>query len=168
MMNSNCILKGKNLANATNESFVNMNMLVLLISINHSFILRASTLIIPVELVKRRLQNNKVSKASDPDSTSKKLLKNFLAELATPFGILIFRSFKQTTKWKAVDVITIPKHQDINSDLCSICLTATLSKLLESFNAEWILDNIQEKLALRKFGAVPGPFYFLSARSNQP
>ena len=57
------------------------------------------------------------------------------------------------------DVIPIPKSrpvQDINNDIRPISLTATLSKVLESFNAEWIRDSICQKLDPKQFGAIPG------------
>ena len=37
-----------------------------------------------------------------------------------------------------------------------ISLTATLSKVLESFNAEWIRDSICQKPDPKQFGAIPG------------
>ncbi len=63
------------------------------------------------------------------------------------------------SQWKVADVIPIPKSrpvQDINNDIRPISLTATLSKVLESFNAEWIRDSICQKLDPKQFGAIPG------------
>jgi hypothetical protein len=62
------------------------------------------------------------------------------------------------SQWKVADVIKIPKThpvQDINNDLRPVSLTATLSKVLESFNAEWIRDSIRQKLDPKQFGAIP-------------
>ena len=66
------------------------------------------------------------------------------------------------------DVILIPKvHlvQDINNDLRPVSLTATLSKVLEEFNAEWILDSIGQELDPKQFGAIPGASYVDAAIS---
>ena len=46
--------------------------------------------------------------------------------------------------------------EDLNNDFRPISLTATLSKILESFYAEWILDSIYHKLDPRQFGALAG------------
>ena len=50
-----------------------------------------------------------------------------------------------------------PTHpvQDITADLRPISLTATLSKRLESFNAEWIYESICRKLDPEQFGTTP-------------
>ncbi len=117
---------------------------------------------IPVELVERRLERAKISKASGPDSIPNWLLKNFSAEFATPVASIFNASIVQAqvpSQWKVADVIPIPKShpvQDINNDIRPISLTATLSKVLESFNAEWIRDSICQKLDPKQFGAIPG------------
>ena len=46
--------------------------------------------------------------------------------------------------------------QAIESDLRPISLTATLSKLLESYVGNWILSRIQSKLDPSQFGALRG------------
>ncbi len=88
------------------------------------------------------LERVKISKASGPDSIPNWLLKNFSAELATPVASIFNASIVQAqvpSQRKVADVIPIPKSrpvQDINNDIRPISLTATLSKVLESFNAE--------------------------------
>ena len=103
-----------------------------------------------------------VSKALGPDSIPNWLLKKFSTELATPLASIFNASITQSQvplQWKAADIIPIPKVHpvaDINSDLRPIALTPTLSKVLESFSVEWILDCIYQKLDPKQFGAIPG------------
>jgi len=61
--------------------------------------------------------------------------------------------------WKEANRISVPKAhppQLIESDRHPISLTATLSKLLESFVGSWILDKIQDQLDVRQYGALKG------------
>ncbi len=110
------------------------------------------------------MERVKISKASGPDNILNWLLKNFSADsrLATLVASIFNASIVQAqvpSQWKVADVIPIPKSrpvQDINNDIRPISLTATLSKVLESFNAEWIRDSICQKLDPKQFGAIPG------------
>ena len=62
--------------------------------------------------------------------------------------------------WKQANVIPIPKVNSptsIQSDLRPISLTTpTLSKILESYVGNWILDRVTAKLDPRQFGALRG------------
>ena len=163
VINDNRILEGKNLANAINESFVAVNKSMPPLSeFDKQFLITPCEYHIPVELIERRLERVKISKAPGPDSIPNWLLKEFSAELATPVASIFNASIAQAqvpSQWKAADIIPIPKThpvQDINNDLRPISLTATLSKVLESFNAEWIRDSICQKLDPKQFGAIPG------------
>ena len=66
-------------------------------------------------------------------------------ELSEPVTIIFNTSIKQAQlprQWKEVDVIPVPKTTpvtDIFSDLRPISLTATLSKILESFQFRRII-----------------------------
>ena len=56
-------------------------------------------------------------------------------------------------------MIPVPKvhlPQLIEVDLQPILLTATLSKLLESFVGSWILDRIEDKLDKHQYGMLKG------------
>ena len=56
-------------------------------------------------------------------------------------------------------MIPIPKTrtvQDINKDFRQISLTPTLSKILESFFANWILESIHQKLDPKQFRSISG------------
>ena len=116
----------------------------------------------PVASVQRRLEEVKSFKAPGPNSIPNWLLKRFSMELATPVASIFNASISQALvplQWKVADVMPIPKTnpvEDLNNDFRPISLTATLSKILESFYAEWILDSIYHKLDPRQFGALAG------------
>ncbi len=115
MINENRILEGKNLANTINESFVSVNKsMPPLSNFDKQFLNTPCEYYIPVELVERRLERVKISKASGPDSIPNWLLKNFSAELATPVASIFNASIVQAqvpSQWKVADVIPIPKSQ---------------------------------------------------------
>ena len=61
--------------------------------------------------------------------------------------------------WKCANVVPLPKVNppvNIESDLRPISLTATLSKILESFVGKWIFAEIGDKIDKRQFGALRG------------
>ena len=147
------ILEGTDLANAINEAFVDVNKLMPPISdLDKVADELPCELYIPVASVERRLEKVKPIKASGPDSIPNWLLKRFSMELATPVASIFNASISQALvplQWEVADVIPIPKTnpiEDLNNDFRPISLTATLSKILESFYADWILDSIYHKL----------------------
>ena len=83
-------------------------------------------------------------------------------ELSEPVTIIFNTSIKQAQvprQWKEADVIPVPKTTpvtDIFSDLRPISLTATLSKILESFQFRRIMDTIHSILDQRQFGSLKG------------
>jgi len=61
--------------------------------------------------------------------------------------------------WKQANVTLVPKVAtpiDITKDLHPISLTPTVSKVLESFVGQWILDELDGKLDGRQYGALKG------------
>ena len=157
------ILDGTDLANAINEAFVDVNKLMPPISdLDKVADELPCELYIPVASVERGLEKVKPIKASGPDSIPNWLLKRFSMKLATPVASIFNASISQALvplQWKVADVIPIPKTnpiEDLNNDFRPISLTATLSKILESFYADWILDSIYHKLDPRQFGALAG------------
>ena len=61
--------------------------------------------------------------------------------------------------WKKANVLPIPKTNpptSIESDLRPISLTPTVSKVLESIIASWILELIDKQLDDHQFGAPKG------------
>ena len=157
------ILEGIELVNAINQAFVDVNKLMPPISdLDKVAGELPRELYIPVASVQRRLEEVKSFKAPGPDSIPNWLLKRFSMALATPAASIFNASISQALvplQWKVVDVIPIPKTnpvEDLNNDFRPISLTATLSKILESFHAEWILDSVYHKLDPRQFGALAG------------
>ena len=62
-------------------------------------------------------------------------------------------------RWKEANVLPVPKShppRSIETDLRSISLTPTLVKLLESIVGAWILERIENKLDVYKYGALKG------------
>ena len=150
------ILEDIELANAINEAFVDVKKLMSDDKVAGEL---PRELYIPVASVQRRLEEVKSFKAPRPDSIPNWLLKRFSMGLATPVASIFNPSVSQALvplQWKVADVIPIPKTnpvEDLNNDFRPISLTATLSKILESFYAEWILDRIYHKLDPRQFGS---------------
>jgi len=109
--------------------------------------------------VKRKLNQINIYKAPGPDG-----LPNWIFDFSTQLSLPVFAIFDasvregtMSARWKEINVIPGPKAhppQLIESDLRPISLTATLSKLLESFVSSWILDRIQDKLDVRQYGAL--------------
>ena len=62
-------------------------------------------------------------------------------------------------QWKEANVVLVPKPspvRDILTDLRPISLTATLSKVLESFMFQWIQDTITSQLDPKQFESLKG------------
>ena len=61
--------------------------------------------------------------------------------------------------WKRADVVSIPKSnppRSIESDLRPISLTPILSKQLESFVGNWILETFSGKIGVNQYGGFRG------------
>jgi len=83
-------------------------------------------------------------------------LRDFSVWLAEPVSCIFNASL---LSWKQANVVPIPKVNSptsIQSDLRPISLTPTLSKILESYVGNWILDRVTAKLDPRQFGALRG------------
>ena len=61
--------------------------------------------------------------------------------------------------WNQANVFPVPKTNHptkIDKDLRPISLTPTVSKVLESFIGQWLLDELEGKLDPRQYGALRG------------
>ena len=61
--------------------------------------------------------------------------------------------------WKKADVVPVPKTRpptNINNDIRPISLTPTISKVLEMFVAEWMLEAIGDKFDKEQFDGLHG------------
>ena len=59
--------------------------------------------------------------------------------------------------WKQANIIPVPKIHSpklVENDLTPISLTATLSKILESFVGGWILEAVGHQLDTNQYGAL--------------
>ena len=82
--------------------------------------------------------------------------------LAEPICAIYNASVRQgvvPSAWKCANVVPIPTINvptAIETDLRPISLTPTLSKILESFIGNWILDEMRDRVDSKQFGAIKG------------
>ena len=95
-----------------------------------------------------------------PDNIPPRLLKEFayykLAEtIADLFNHSLSSGIVPDT-WKCANIIPIPKEKlpKEESDLRPISLTPCISKVMEEFVAEWILEDIAHKIDHKQFGVT--------------
>ena len=158
------IMQGKDLATAINKAFVAPSeMLPPLTPLDKQPIENPSiSYFISAADVEPRLRAVKSNKSPGPDSLPNWFLNTFSFELAEPVSIIFNASIKQACvpyQWKEANVIPVPKTcpvKDIRVDLRPISLTATLSKVLESFLSQWIMNAIKSKLDPKQFGSLKG------------
>jgi len=88
--------------------------------------------------------------------------RDFLVWLAEPLSAIFNVSVRQgvvPAAWKLANVVPVPKTNPpaaIDKNLRPISLIPTLSKVLESFIGQWILDDLQGKIDNRQYGALKG------------
>ena len=156
------ILQGRDLALAVNNGFLAGTKSLPPLSITDKLSVEETTVLYPISVVdvESRLKAVKSNKAPGPDSLPNWILNNFSMEISEPVTMIFNASIKQAqvpTQWKEVNVVPVPKTSsvtDISSDLRPISLTATLSKVLESF--QWIMDTIKSQLDPKQFGSLKG------------
>ena len=101
-------------------------------------------------------------KAPGPDEIPNWILKEFAFALCDPVCCIFNASIQQSTVpalWKSANVVPIPKlkpARSIENDLRPISLTPTLSKLLESFLGQWMLETLTSKFDAKQFGGLKG------------
>jgi len=119
-----------------------------------------SEFVIEVSAEDIKLSRINVYKAPGPDGLPNGMLRDFCTQLSGQVCVIFNASVREGTVpacWKKADVIPVPKvhpPQVIETDLWTISLTATLSKLLESFVGTWILDRIQDKLDIHQYATL--------------
>jgi hypothetical protein len=112
--------------------------------------------------VERKLSAINSHKSNGPDELPNWVLCNFSRWLAEPICAIYNASLRQgevPAAWKCANVVPVPKVKAptaIQTDLRPISLTPTLSKILESFIGNWILDEMREKIDSKQFGALKG------------
>jgi len=112
--------------------------------------------------VERKLSQIDVHKAPGPDGLPNWILRDFCSQLSGPVCAIFNASVREGVvpdRWKEANVVPAPKVKpptSVETDLRPISLTATLSKLLESFLGSWILERIEDKLDDHQYGALKG------------
>jgi len=117
--------------------------------------------IFPEEVFEKLSRINQ-RKAPGPDGIPNWILKEFAFTLSEPICCMLNTSVQQGTVpaiWKSANVIPVPKIKParrIESDLRPISLTPTLSKVLESFVGQWMLETVTEQFDHKQFGGLKG------------
>ena len=112
-------------------------------------------------LVWEKMKNTKVTKSVLPGEIPGKLYKEFSPELAIPVAKIysnILKSGKWPQKWKVefgVPIAKTPNPQN-EDDLRVLSLTPWMSKVLEKFVLEWLMDYVGDKIDLKQFGGTKG------------
>ena len=118
--------------------------------------------IIAQETVENVLSCIKLSKSPGPDDLPNWLLRDLAPILSGPVASIFNSSISEgylPKLWRSANITVIPKTNvpaAIETDLRPISLTPTLSKILESFIAKWLWDNIKDKLQQNQYGGIPG------------
>ena len=100
-------------------------------------------------------------KASGPDGIPARLLKKFAPELAEPVTVIFNRSVSSGVfpeRWKDSHPTPVPKVKPVTGDrdLRPIALTLVLSKVLEDFFVEWLIDDVKHHIDPQQFGSLKG------------
>ena len=156
------------LANAINQSFLKVAREMdplpevhhIPTSIDRDLI--SSKFYVSIENTVMALNSLKVSKATGPDDIPNWILKTYSTQLSGPVTSIFNASIQESyvpQQWKVADVIPInkvPIVKDLDNDLRPISLTPTLSKVMERFVWQWIMEDIGSCIDIRQFGSLPG------------
>lgn len=151
------------LANKINESLqlVSSDLDPLTENSTNYYPVPSEYIIFPEEVYAKLSQIN-VRKAPGPDELPNWFLKEFAYTLCDPICSIFNASVHEgivPAIWKNANVVPIPKTKpvlSIENDLRPISLTPTLSKLLESFVGQWMLEIIEDKFDSKQFGGLRG------------
>ena len=112
--------------------------------------------------VEAKLSRIDTHKSNGPDELPNWFLKEFSVFLAEPVCSVFNASVREgivPSIWKLANVVPIPKvntPKEISKDIRPISLTPTLSKVIESFVGQWVLQHIESKLDVRQYGCLKG------------
>lgn len=100
-------------------------------------------------------------KATGPDKLPSRFLKDFAHVLAEPITTIFNASLSSGIVpkiWKESNIIPIPKvkHPESEGDTRPISLTSCLSKVLEDFAVNWLIDDVKGKIDPYQFGCLKG------------
>ncbi len=118
--------------------------------------------IISQEEVEHKLLNTNVHKSTGPDNFPNWILHDLAGLISGPICAIFNSSIhegKLPNEWKRANVIPLPKVNpptSIQTDIRPISLTCTLSKYLESFVSNWLLDKAEQSIDLHQYGGMKG------------
>ena len=118
--------------------------------------------IISITEVEHVLMKTDTTKAPGPDGIPNWVLHDLAGLISKPICCIFNSSIREGSVpscWKRADVVPIPKSnppRSIESDLRPISLTPVLSKQLESFIGNWILETISGKMDVNQYGGLRG------------
>ena len=118
--------------------------------------------IISVSQVEKTLSKINKRKAVGPDAIPNWLLSDMAPFLAPPICAIWNSSLRESYVpgiWKTGEVCPIPKVKPpvrVDKDLRPISLTPVLSKCLESFIKEWMMDILLDVIDDHQYGSIPG------------
>lgn len=100
-------------------------------------------------------------KAPGPDGIPTRIWKEYASELAEPITRIFNTSIASgsfPTAWKDSNVTPVPKVTPITGreDLRPISLTAIVSKVLEDFVVEWLIEDVVHLIDFNQFGCLKG------------
>ena len=127
--------------------------------------------IISLKEVELKLMNNNLKKATGPDDLPNWILGDLSCIIAPPICAIFNQSIRECKlpiEWKKANVTPIPKvhpPRSIQSDARPISLTPTVSKYLESFIRNYILENIKGSDHAGTFMSLNFVVYYANHRS---
>ena len=117
---------------------------------------------ISVEDVQSPLSSCKVHLSCGPDKIPSWLLRENASSLSHPLCAIFNASVHEgnvPSVWKTANIVFVPKTVpavDVDSDFRPTSLTLVVSKLLEKFPFDWLLNSIHDQIDPLQFGSLKG------------
>lgn len=157
------IISGATLASRLNEFFVSVisDIKPLDTSALPCYLPSPQPPVIETQRVYKKLLAISAFKAPGPDGIPTRIWKEYAAELAEPITRIFNTSIASgsfPTAWKDSNVTPVPKVTPITGreDLRPISLTAIVSKVLEDFVVEWLIEDVVHLIDFSQFGCLKG------------
>ena len=151
------------LANNTNTFFHSVSVhLIPLDKADHLLDTLSESSVISLEAVEKRLMTTKLHKSIGPDGIPNWVLRDLAGLIGPPLCAIFNMSLSEgriPIDWKKAHVTPIPKAhppKSITTDIRPISLTPNVSKILESFIGNIILEHIKERIDPNQYGALKG------------
>ena len=117
--------------------------------------------VIQIRKVCKKLLAISPFKASGPDAIPTRIWKEYAPELAEPITVIFNTSLSAGTfpiAWKDSNITPVSKVTPIagKGDFRPIALTAVVSKVLEDFVVEWLIEDVKHIIDPSQFGCLKG------------